>query len=148
MKFIRSLIHGCNKKWNPEDFGRMGALIRNLMDKATYEVFAQYRDVLLRKPVTYVVPAVWGVNGSPPLDSLQREMNEKIAPVVDEVMESLQLEGLDQAQEFALHYLVRGYMVLRLVYMIEAFRGRSIGGTAHVERGSHTLEHLEPVGTA
>jgi hypothetical protein len=148
MKFIRSLARRFGRSSGPEDVTLTGALIGNLLDKATYEVFAPNKSLLLRKPITYVVPAVWGVSGSSPLDSVQREMNQKIAPVVDEVMESLQLAGLNPAQEFALQYLIRGYMVSKIAFMIESFKGHSSmpgrGGRPEIA----DLASLEPVGRA
>jgi hypothetical protein len=149
MKPFRSPAQGCDKKLNPKDFSRIGALIGNLLDKATYEIFVHHRDVLLRKPITYIVPAIWGVNEGSPLDSLQKEIHERISPVVDEVVESLELQGLDLAQEFALHYLVRGYIVLRVVYMIEAYRGlTTAGGVVEQKRRPDILNHLQPLGRA
>jgi hypothetical protein len=76
-------------------------------------------------------------------------MHRVIAPVVEEALTALQLHDLNASQEFALRYLLRGYVVSRIVYMIEVFRGLSTaGGMLEEKLRSDVLNNLEPWGHA
>ena len=63
-------------------------------------------------------------------------------------MRILRNSDLSVSQEFALQYLVRGYMVSRVIYMVEAFRGESIRDMAEENLGAIALSHIEPLGRA
>ncbi|NTW17939.1 MAG: hypothetical protein HGA41_10865, partial [Syntrophaceae bacterium] len=74
--------------------------------------------------------------------------NEKVAPVVEEIFRLLRMTDLDSSQEFALNYLVRGIIVSKMTYMIEAFRNRLNERSVDEQSLKEALLRFKPVGSA
>lgn len=109
----------------PGDLLRISRIIEPFIDKTANEIFLLYSKELLSKPITYIVPAVWGVKKEGELTGCQKEMHNRIAPVIDRVIKSLGIEGLSGAQQFAIGYLVRGYMISKITYMVENLKSKT-----------------------
>lgn len=107
-----------------EDVTRKAREVGKQVDRTAMEIFTTYRSELLARPITYVVPAVWGAMKESEPDETQKAMNRTIAPMVEEVLRVFGASGLDASQRFALGYLVRGYLISRITYMIEASRNQ------------------------
>lgn len=149
MKIINRLLRRHPKEIRPDTLFRMSNIISLLLDRATFEIFASHREVLLREPPTYIVPAVWGESDRGPLDSVQGEMNRKIGPVVEEAIGSLKKEGqLTPSQEFAIQYLIRGYMITRILFMVESLRALSTSTPGREAPPKVDLSCLQPIGRA
>jgi len=96
--------------------------VKDIIDNTTNEIFISYKEELLSEPITYIIPAVWGEKEDGSLSGTQDEINKRITPMIDYIMEILELEGINKAQRFAIGYLIRGLMVSKITYLIEAFR--------------------------
>ena len=132
----------------PRSETSLGVRAAKLLDRASLEVMTQCWEVLVKRPLVYVVPAVWGTGVGSSMDRLQKEMNKGIAPVLEEVMKSLDLQDLTLDQEFAIQYFLRGYIVTKLLFMIEVLRGRPNRPEGGEEPEETMLAFLQPVGIA
>ena len=100
--------------------------IKEIIDKTTNMIFISYKEKLLTEPITYIVPAVWGEIKDGKLTTIQREINKKIVPTINSIMDILELEDLHGAQGFAIGYLIRGLLISKIAYMIEAFKNQEV----------------------
>ncbi|MBN2125029.1 MAG: hypothetical protein JW821_12095, partial [Deltaproteobacteria bacterium] len=136
------------KKDTPEDMIEMARAIGSLIDETAIEVFIDYRTKLMGKPITYIVPAVWGVEMDGGLDGIQSDMTRRVGPVVDDIFRRLRIANLTESQAFAIGYLIRGLIVSKVTYMIEAFRNLTETHPAGGGIPPGVFEDMEPVGTA
>jgi hypothetical protein len=123
-------------------------VIGPLIDKVVWEVFVTHREELLAEAITYIVPAVWGAKKDGELTTNQKRINETVAPVIEEIFRSLRMTDLDSSQEFALNYLIRGIIVSKMTYMIEAFRNRLNERSVDEQSLKEALLRFKPVGSA
>jgi hypothetical protein len=122
--------------------------IKEIIDKTTNMIFISYKEKLLTEPITYIVPAVWGERKDGKLTTIQREINRRIVPTIDSVMETLELEDLHGAQRFAIGYLIRGLLISKIAYMIEAFKNQDFKENGSNNKESDLLNQIEPLGNA
>jgi len=144
------MLKGLLKRWfssgkaqgeaEPDDVMRIARKVGALADRTSMEIFSAYRTELLSRPITYIVPAVWGAIKDAEPDPIQKEMNEKISPVVEDICRAFALDGLDPTRRFALGFLVRGYLISKITYMIEASRNQG----AHEFPEEATPPHSDP----
>ncbi len=138
MSFLNKIFFKRIKNEKPEDVLKIATIIGPTIDKIVIEVFAAYKKELLAETITYIVPAVWGAKKDGELTTTQKEMNEQIAPVIEEILEEFHSEHISVPQEFAIGFLIRGLIISRITYMNEGTNNRTIT----------ILDHLEPLGTA
>lgn len=119
-----------------------------IIDKAAYEVFVQNRDELLARPITYIVPAVWGVKQSGELDEIQEAISARVGPVAETVVRELTADGMNESQIFAIGYLVKGIIISKITYMIEALKLRLAGNEAAADEEAAAMERIDPLGSA
>ena len=98
--------------------------IKEIIDNTTDEIFISYKEKLLTEPITYIVPAVWGGIEDEKLTTIQKEVNKTISPMISSITEILEFEDINWDQRFVIEYLIRGLMISKITYMIEAFKGR------------------------
>ncbi len=122
--------------------------IKEIIDKTTNMIFISYKEKLLAEPITYIVPAVWGERKDGKLTTIQREINRRIVPTIDSVMETLEFEDLHGAQRFAIGYLIRGLLISKIAYMIEAFKNQDCKENGSNNKESDLLNQIEPLGNA
>jgi hypothetical protein len=122
--------------------------IKEIIDKTTNMIFISYKEKLLAEPITYIVPAVWGERKDGKLTTIQREINRRIVPTIDSVMETLELEDLHGAQRFAIGYLIRGLLISKIAYMIEAFKNQDCKENGSNKKERDLLNQIEPLGNA
>ena len=111
------------------------------------DIFKYYRQILMDKPITYIVPAVWGIIQGGELDDTQRKMNSTISPALEDIIKIFKHHELSKEQEFAIRYLVNGYFISKIVYMIELYRNRRMKTDPNLNH-EILLEGLEPIGHA
>lgn len=128
------------------DFGILK--IKEIIDKTTNMIFISYKEKLLTEPITYIVPAVWGERKDGKLTTIQMEINKKIVPTINSIMDLLELEDLNGAQRFAIGYLIRGLLISKIAYMIEAFRNQDFEENGSNNKESDLLRQIEPLGNA
>jgi hypothetical protein len=128
------------------DFGILK--IKEIIDKTTNMIFISYKEKLLAEPITYIVPAIWGERKDGKLSTIQREINNKIVPTINGIMDILELEDLHGAQSFAIGYLIRGLLISKIAYMIEAFKNQDFKENGLNNREKELLNQIEPLGNA
>ena len=122
----------------------IAAKISPLLDQITLDVFSAHQKSLLAEPINFIVPAVWGASEAAPLTEEQKEIHSRVMPVIREVFSVMHLTGLDPAQVFAIDFLLRGLIINRITFTIEAARNRGLGQDEQHE----LLARMEPMGTA
>jgi hypothetical protein len=130
------------------DIMQIADIIGPMIEKLVWDIFVGYRVELLSEEITFVIPAVWGAKKDGELTATQKAINKQIAPVINRIFELLDIRGLDSSQEFALNYLIRGLLVSKITYMIEAFRSKLKDRTLDEQSLKDTLLHFKPQGNA
>ena len=148
MKILRKLFSKRAKKDEPEDVLNLAKTIGPLIDNTASEIFASYKTKLLTEPITYIVPAVWGAKKDGELTATQKEINKQVVPVITKIFESLDVKGLNSAQQFAIGFLIRGLFISKITYMIEVVKNKATDKTNSGEEDTNILKDLEPRGTA
>lgn len=136
------------KPKKPEDLLEIVGLIGPIIDTLVMELFVTYSQKLLTEPITYIVPAVWGATKGGVLDSTQAQMHLRILPAVNKTKALLNLKGLRESQDFAIGFIIRGYIIAKVTYLVESLRNQ-------VEKPPHFNGHadefminVKPLGTA
>lgn len=135
------------KKKEPPDVLEIAGAIGPLIDKLAMDLFLAHSRKLMTEPITYIVAAVWGATKGGVLDATQQEMHRLVLPSVKKAVELLGLKELNEAQSFAIGFLIRGYIISRVTYMIESFRNRA-GDLNMVEKPDAYMMSVKPLGTA
>lgn len=148
MKLFDRIFGRSMKKKEPEDIMRMSKVIGPLIDDKINEIFTEYRRELLEEPITYIVPAIWGAKKDGELTETQKEMNRKIVQVIEETLKLLEIEALRETQKFAITYLIRGYMISKIAYMIEFSKNQNINEESIIKDNVIPLGNIEPLGNA
>ena len=131
-----------------EDIMTIANCIGPLLDGAVNEIFTNYRTELLSEPITYIVPAVWGAKRDGDLTPVQKEIHAWIMPVINKVFDSLQIKDLNSNQEFAIYFLIRGIVIAKITFMIEALLNRINERDAEVQHLKDAFTHFKPAGNA
>lgn len=134
------------KRQNTTNITDLAKLIGPLLDKLANEIFLSYREILISEPITYIVPAVWGAAKDADLTAEQIEMNRKIVPVVNQVFQILQIDSLNESQAFAIGFIVRGLIISKVTYMIEALKNKLM--SIEVDKKEYLIKNMEPMGHA
>jgi len=135
-----SLVNGNKNK------GVLG--IKEIIDRTTNILFTSYKTELLSEPMTYIISAIWGKKEHGTLTADQKEIHSNISVIIDDIIEILEIELVNDAQRFGIEYLIRGLIISKITYLIEAFRNRQ--RTDHESNGElmDLLKSLEVVGNA
>ena len=107
-----------------DDSGREILRIKEIIDETTNAIFITYKEELLSEPITYIIPAVWGKIKQGKLTESQHEIFERIDSVITDIIELLEFKDLNDSQEFAIGYLIRGLIISKITYLIEASKHR------------------------
>ena len=97
---------------------------KRVIDDTANDIFLSHKKNLLSEPITYIIPAIWGEVKDGKLSPAQMEITEKIEPVINRLMRLFEFENLDKAQKFAIGYLIRGLIIAKITYMIEALKNQ------------------------
>ncbi|MBW2608966.1 MAG: hypothetical protein JRC68_01305 [Deltaproteobacteria bacterium] len=122
--------------------------IKELIDKTTNMVFLSHKERLLSEPITYIVPAVWGKKKHGKLTINQQEIHNNIAPMISNIMKIFKFKEINEAQRFTIEYLIRGLVISKITYMVEAFKNRPIDEIQSGEGNADLLDSLEILGNA
>ena len=148
MKILKDFLARMTSDEEPEDLMKIADAIGPLIEKVVWDIFVNHRMELLSEPITFVVPAVWGAKKDGELTSSQKAINEQVVPVIEEIITSLHIKGLKPSQEFAINYLIRGLIVSKITYMIEALRSRLKERSLDEQTLNEALLRFKPHGTA
>ncbi|HBH87960.1 MAG TPA: hypothetical protein DDY17_10235 [Syntrophaceae bacterium] len=148
MKILKDFFVKKEVKKEPENVMEIANAIGPLIDRVVWDIFVAHREDLLAEPITYIVPAVWGARKDGELTPIQRVINEHVSPAIGEIRRSFKMKYLDSSQEFALNYLIRGIIISKITYMIEAFRNRLNERSMDEQSLKEALLRLKPYGSA
>jgi hypothetical protein len=148
MKFLDRLLSKKRDKEEPADVLTLANQISTLIDKTSWDIFSTYRLELLGESIAYIVPAIWGARKEGDLSPLQRTINDHVEPIIKEIFSSLAIRGMEAQQEFALSFLIRGLIISKITYMIEAFRNRLNEQAFDEQKLKDALSNIKPLGTA
>ncbi|MBN1850597.1 MAG: hypothetical protein JW932_18655 [Deltaproteobacteria bacterium] len=117
--------------------------IKEIIDKTTDMIFSAYRDSLLSEPNTYIVQAVWAKNHKGKLSPNQKKIKKRIASMMNDIMEILDLKDINESQTFSIEYLIKGLAVSKISYLIEAFKNKQNTACISDEGDSSILDRLK-----
>ena len=141
-----------NKEKQPEmpvDIMRVPRVVEPLLNKAALDIVDSYRGKLLTKPISYIVPAIWGVKEKGKIDKVQKEIYQHVTPLMEEIFDSLNLEFQNASQKFTVDYLVKGLIVAKVTYMIEALKNQmNENFSPGDQEEAESLATIEPIGRA
>jgi hypothetical protein len=106
----------------PEDLREISSIIRLLINKETNRILQSYMLELLIEPIDYVIPAIWGVGQNGQLDAIQEKIHQHFASFLESLVNALKLKDLNNAQQFAIEYLIRELFISKIVYQVERVR--------------------------
>lgn len=119
-----------------------------LIDGLANEIFRKYFNILLLKPITYIVPAVWGADQHHELDAISKEINALVLPVIEKSMLALNIDQLRRSQEFAIAFLIRGLIISKIAFMVESAKNQSSAAGREDRTTKNELKDVEPMGSA
>jgi len=125
MKILDRLFSKNKKQQGLEDILSVSRIVRPLIDEVSKEICATYVSEFLVEPITYIVPAVWGVNNGSELTDSQKEMNRMIAPLITGAINQFGFRELTTSQEFAIGYLMRELIISKVIYMVSLLKSPS-----------------------
>ncbi|MCP4367620.1 MAG: hypothetical protein GY797_05840 [Deltaproteobacteria bacterium] len=145
MNILNEII---KKNKAPEDLAKISKILAPLIDKTANNIFRSHCQELLEKPITYIIPAIWGKNVNGGLTLTQSEINDKIVPVIEKILELFEFKNSRGEQEFALEYLLRGLFVSKITFMIELMKNIDSKAIAAEKAGNETLSKAITIGSA
>jgi hypothetical protein len=127
---------------------RITRAIAPLLDDLTNTLFRDYNPHLLTQPLDYIVPAVWGAKLDGTLDDTQQAIHARVKPVVEQVFRTLELTNTRDAQDYAILYLIRGYIISRIIFSIAELRHQIMQRMAHPTPENQAIGRMDPIGNA
>jgi hypothetical protein len=127
MKILHGII---KKKKAPKDLTEISKVIAPLIDNTANDIFRSHCNELLEKPITYIIPAIWGKDVNGELTQTQAEINDKIVPVMEQILQLFEFKNSSGEQEFAFEYLLRGFFVAKITFMIELMKNIDLKAVA------------------
>ena len=100
----------------------MSRKIDSIINQVTLEIVTVYKDELLRQPVEYIAPAIWGAKMDGALDPAQQGIFSVASTAEQEIVRIFNVTALSREQRFALQYLVKWLMISRIAHMREILR--------------------------
>ena len=145
MNILNGII---KKKKTPEDLAKISKIIAPLIDKTANDIFRSHCKELLEKPITYIIPAIWGKDINGELTKTQAEINDKIVPVMEKILGLFEFKNSSGEQEFAFEYLLRGLFVAKITFMIELMKNIDLKAVAAAQVSNEILSKARPLGNA
>lgn len=136
------------KKKAPEDLTEISKIVAPLIDKTANDIFMSHCDELLEKPITYIIPAIWGKDINGKLTITQIKINDKIAPVMERILRLFEFKNSSGEQEFAFEYLLRGLFVSKITFMIELKKNLELKAIVTAKASNEILSQARPIGNA
>jgi hypothetical protein len=145
------------KKWlwkrhaptDTQDITRLAKRVGPIIDQAANDIFRSYNNVLLERPVSFLVSAVWGGDGYSKMDAVSTGINRMVVPALHNALTALDLKMRSPSHEFAVTYLIRGLIISKIAFMVES--AKNVANGVDNYRGDHPayeLRHVEPLGSA
>jgi hypothetical protein len=148
MKILKEYFLKRRSRKEPGDVMQIANVIGPLLDGAVNDIFMTYRMQLLSEPITYIVPAIWVAKKEGELTPVQKDINARAVPVINRVFDLLRMKKIGGDQEFAVYFLIRGIIIAKVTFMIEAFRGRLNERSMDEQSLKEALMRFKPQGSA
>ncbi len=145
-----SVVLGGNGAGKTTTLKTIMGLLEDQPDKGTIEFIGKRIDGLDAEDIVNLGIAMVpeGRKIFPELTVVQKKINERIVPVVAEIFKALRIKKMDDSQEFALNFLIRGLIIAKITYMIEAFRSRLNERSMDEQSLQEALLRFKPQGSA
>ncbi|MCE5244608.1 MAG: hypothetical protein ABFD98_10210 [Syntrophobacteraceae bacterium] len=104
-----------------EGIAEIPVLIGPIIDESIRQVFKISGHKFLADLVDGVVYTVWGCKTSNKKAYSQREISQVVVPLMEEIRGIFEVANLNSAQQFALDYLIRGFIMSRVLRMTAEF---------------------------
>ena len=140
---LRSWIR---RQKEPNNLHTISSEIGQIINDSVKVIIHSYANQLLNEPISYIVPAIWGVTSEGPLSPLQADIHSNVKPSINKIMNHFNLKGMTAEQEFALWYVVRGVFVAQIAFALESLRNQN-GGKESPLRNTN-LSEIKPWGSA
>lgn len=119
-----------------------------MLRQTCMDIFSSYRTVLVNESIDYTVDAVWGSTRRGELSSTQSEIFSKVKPAIAQMQLALEADQLNREQTFVQAYMIRGLVIMKILYMIELVRKNLLMQEAESQPRDHSLQWIEPLGRA
>jgi hypothetical protein len=129
------------------DVRRRTKVIARAIHGLAVRIYETYPVELLNESPEFIVSAVWGVAAAGQLTPLQKEISKKIPPLVQEVLDILELDDSSEEQQFAIGYLVRGIIIAQISFTVQMLR-TDVSVESRTREAAHNLADLQPLGSA
>lgn len=130
------------------DISEVAIRIEPIIDQVANDIFRNYTGVLMLRPSSYIVPAVWANEDSPGIDPVAREINRMVGPAVKSVFETLELKNPSRSQVYGISYLVRGLIISKVAYMVELLKNTPMNIRPDEGMSESELKSMRPIGNA
>jgi len=119
-----------------------------MIDGTVMEIFRLYKMQLLSEPVDYIVPAVWGAIKDGSLDTTQKEIYRQLSPVVNRIIDLFEFKDINNAQVFAIEFLVKSLIINKISYLIDGAKNRHVNELGRHKTNLNILNNVEMLGSA
>jgi len=100
----------------------LSKIIRTRIDNAAKSVVDKHKVSLLVESPSFIVPAVWGVKKDGRLDIVQELIYHEIEPVVTGVFDLLDINGINEKQQFAIIIMIRELLTTKIAHRVEILK--------------------------
>ena len=106
--------------------------------------FIPPKRILMGPGPSNVNPRVLGAMSGPTIGHL----DPKFIELMDKIKELLNLGTLKDSQDFAIGFIIRGYIISKVTYLIESFRNQVEKPIGLNEEADEYMLKVKPMGTA
>ena len=131
-----------------EDLVKISKIIGLTIDGTVMEIIRLYKMELLRGPVDYIDPAVWGAKKGGDLDATQKEIHTQLSPIINRIIDSFHIKDISDPQEFALGFLVKSLFISKICYMIDGVKNGVADKLGRREKNRNILNNVEMIKSA
>jgi len=111
-------------------------------------IFRTYSEELAKQPLSYIIYSVWGTSAEGKLTEIQRDIHAMLQPTVEQIFRSLALEDLNLERRMGIEYLIRGFIISRMFFMLELFKSTVCKADTSEHNSPNILNNVEVMGHA
>ncbi|MFZ5570279.1 MAG: hypothetical protein ACOZF0_07735 [Thermodesulfobacteriota bacterium] len=132
----------------PDEMSDIARRIAPVIDRMVSDLFRNYLDFLMTRPPGYIVTAVWANEDSVEMDPVTREISHMVGPTLQTVFSVLDMKKPSRSQVFGISYLVRGLIISKVAFVLEALRNLPMNIRPNDGESAHDLRNMRPMGAA
>jgi hypothetical protein len=119
MANLLAFVFGKRRKKSPEPLNVIAQKLEHEIETITNDIFSCYYRTLLTESIVFIVYGVWGARKDGTLTEIQQEISKKVTPVLQHADQLFGVNRLSEQQTYALDYLVRSIIVVKITFMID-----------------------------